>query len=87
MKKRVKIIAAISGIPLVIVFFLAGCALREFGQTPQDLSAYKDLPYFADVVFHSPEPTSYYPDRIGLSAPWRMRTAALPCLHLSWGRN
>jgi L-ascorbate metabolism protein UlaG (beta-lactamase superfamily) len=71
LKKRAKIIAGISAAPLLVASFLAGYALREFGQTPEDLSAYEGLPYFADGLFHSPEPTGYYPDRIsGGSSSW-----------------
>jgi L-ascorbate metabolism protein UlaG (beta-lactamase superfamily) len=65
MKKRVKAITGISVIPLAAALFFTGCALREFGRTPEDLSAYADLPYFADGKFHNPEPTSFYPERVG----------------------
>ena len=73
MKKRAKILAAIVSVPLAAASVLAGCAPRELGKTPEDLSAYKNLPYFADGQFHSPEAdTPYYPDRVsGGSASWR----------------
>ena len=40
MRKRVKIIAPILAVPLAAASLLAGYVLREFGKTPQDLSAY-----------------------------------------------
>ncbi|MCL1915982.1 MAG: MBL fold metallo-hydrolase [Desulfovibrionaceae bacterium] len=70
MKRRHKIIAAISAVPLVAASFLVGCALREFGQTPEDLSAYEDLHYFADGKFHSHEDTPFYPDRVKGGFSW-----------------
>ncbi|MDR0239508.1 MAG: MBL fold metallo-hydrolase [Deltaproteobacteria bacterium] len=72
MKKNAKIIAAIVSVPLAAASVLAACALRELGKTPEDLSAYKNLPYFADGTFYSPEAdTPYYPERVrGGSAGW-----------------
>jgi len=71
MKKPAKIIAALSAVSLAAASFLVGYVLREFGQTPKDVSAYENLPYFSDGTFHSPEPTPYYPDRVsGGSAGW-----------------
>jgi hypothetical protein len=72
MKKPVKIIAALSAVSLAVASFLTGCVLREFGQTPKDLSTYEKFSYFADGTFHSPEPTPYYPDRVsGGRAGWK----------------
>jgi L-ascorbate metabolism protein UlaG (beta-lactamase superfamily) len=73
MKKRATIISAIAAIPLAASSFLAGCALREFGQVPENLSAYEALPYFADGKFRSLEETPFYQDRVsgGKASWWR----------------
>jgi L-ascorbate metabolism protein UlaG (beta-lactamase superfamily) len=71
MQKRAKILTALVSVPLAAASFIAGCALRELGQTPEDLSSYANLPYFAAGRFHSPEDTPYYPERVsGGSASW-----------------
>ncbi|MCL2308691.1 MAG: MBL fold metallo-hydrolase [Proteobacteria bacterium] len=69
MKSFSKILAAI---PLATAALLTGCALREFGQTPEDISSYENLPYFADGKFFNLEKeTPFYPDRVcGGNAGW-----------------
>ncbi|HBT96837.1 MAG TPA: Zn-dependent hydrolase [Desulfobulbaceae bacterium] len=64
MQRYKKFVAAAAAIPLATVLLLAGCAPREFGQTPEDVSAYRYLPYFADGKFRNQEETPYYPDRV-----------------------
>ena len=60
-----KILVGVIAIPLAAVALLAGCALREFGQTPESVSSYENLPYFVDGKFRNPEgDTPYYPDRV-----------------------
>ena len=49
---------------ILSVAALCGCALRQFGQAPQDTSAFEALPYFAEGVFISPVPTPFYRDKI-----------------------
>jgi L-ascorbate metabolism protein UlaG (beta-lactamase superfamily) len=60
-----KILMGVAAVPLAAAVLLAGCALREFGQTPEDVSSYEGLPYFTDGKFRNPEgDTPYYPDRV-----------------------
>ena len=59
MHNGITILAAITAVSLT-----AGCALREFGQTPEDVSAYEKLPYFADGKFRNAEDTPYYWERV-----------------------
>ena len=68
--KKVLVVAIAA--PLAVVALLAGCALREFGQTPEDVSSYENLSYFTDGKFRNPEgDTPYYPDRVrGGKAGW-----------------
>ncbi|MDR2882023.1 MAG: MBL fold metallo-hydrolase [Azoarcus sp.] len=71
MKRRTKILMAVIAVPLATVALLAGCALREFGQTPDDVSSYETLPYFVDGKFRGQNDTPYYPDRVsGGKASW-----------------
>jgi len=42
-----KVLVVAIAVPLAVVALLAGCALREFGQTPEDISSFENLPYFA----------------------------------------
>ena len=67
-----KILVALIAVPLAAVALLAGCALRELGQTPENVSSYESLPYFVDGKFRNPEgDTPYYPDRVsGTRAGW-----------------
>lgn len=57
----------------VLIFLAAitavNCVLLETGRTPEDISAYKDLPYFENGLFKSPEPLVYYPGEGGW---WRV---------------
>ena len=64
MQNGKKIVASIAAVPLAVVALLAGCALREFGQTPEDISQYENLPYFADGKFRNQEDTPYYWERV-----------------------
>jgi len=64
MKGYKKILVAVAAVPLVVAALLGGCALREFGQTPEDVSSYENLPYFSDGKFRASRDTPYYPDRI-----------------------
>jgi len=68
-----KIIMAVAAVLLGAVALLAGCALREIGQTPKDVSSYESLPYFADGKFHNLVDTPYYPDRVRGGKPNRLR--------------
>ena len=51
----------------------AGCALRELGQTPKDVSSYERLPYFAEGKFYNQKDTPFYPDRVRGGKPGRLR--------------
>jgi L-ascorbate metabolism protein UlaG (beta-lactamase superfamily) len=67
-----KTLVAVAAVLLVGVALLAGCALREFGQIPENVSSFETLPYFAEGKFRNPEgDTPYYPDRVrGGKAGW-----------------
>ena len=72
MKRYKKIFAAVAVVPLAAAALLAGCMLRQFGQAPEDVSSYENLPYFTGGKFHNPEgDLVYYPDRVrGGRAGW-----------------
>ena len=71
MKKYTKILMSVTAAPLAAVVLFAGCALQELGQTPEDVSFYKTLPYFADGKFRNQKDTPYYPHRVsGGKAGW-----------------
>ena len=72
-KKYMKIIMVAAVTTLSATALFSGCALREFGQTPKDVSAYENLPYFADGQFHNPVDTPYYPDQVRGGKPGRLR--------------
>lgn len=73
MRHCVKILAAVTVVPLAAATLMAGCALREFGQTPEDTSAFESLPYFAEGKFRNPEGLPFYPDRIRGGKAGRLR--------------
>ncbi|MCL1925628.1 MAG: MBL fold metallo-hydrolase [Syntrophorhabdaceae bacterium] len=84
---------SVAAILLAAAVLLAGCALRELGRTPKDVSSYENLPYFADGKFRNEETdTPYYPDRIRGGKPGRLRflrsssnapKASLPAIKLN----
>lgn len=73
MRKYAKILVAVAVVPLMAVILFAGCALREFGQVPQDISGYEKLPYFAGGTFRNHEALPHYPDRIRGGKAGRLR--------------
>jgi len=65
---------AVAAVPLTVATLLGGCALREFGQTPKDVSSYESLPYFVGGKFRNLEgDTPYYPDRVRGGKSSRLR--------------
>jgi L-ascorbate metabolism protein UlaG (beta-lactamase superfamily) len=74
MKRVAKILIAVFVVSLAAVALSTGCALREFGQAPQDVSSYENLPYFADGKFRNLEgDMPFYPDRVRGGKPSRYR--------------
>ncbi|MDR2891923.1 MAG: MBL fold metallo-hydrolase [Deltaproteobacteria bacterium] len=73
MLRCVKIFLAVAVVPLAGTLLAAGCALREFGQTPPDVSVYESLPYFADGKFRNQEELPHYPDRVRGGSSGRLR--------------
>ncbi|MCL2298337.1 MAG: MBL fold metallo-hydrolase [Proteobacteria bacterium] len=74
MKKFSTFLIAAAAVPLAVLASLTGCALREFGQAPKDVSSYENLPYFADGKFRNLEgDTPFYPDRVRGGKPSRYR--------------
>ncbi|MDR0247572.1 MAG: MBL fold metallo-hydrolase, partial [Burkholderiales bacterium] len=74
MRKVTKILIPTFVVPLAAVALLTGCALREFGQAPKDVSSYESLPYFADGKFRNLEgDTPFYPERVRGGKPGRFR--------------
>ena len=73
MQRCISILAAVTAVSLAAVTLLAGCALHEFGQTPENVSSYESLPYFTDGKFHNQEDTPYYPDQIRGGKASRLR--------------
>ncbi|MDR2174234.1 MAG: MBL fold metallo-hydrolase [Burkholderiales bacterium] len=74
MKRFAKIFIAAVAVSLAAVALSTGCALREFGQVPQDVSSYEALPYFADGKFRNLEgDMPFYPNRVRGGKPSRYR--------------
>ncbi|MDR0247432.1 MAG: MBL fold metallo-hydrolase, partial [Burkholderiales bacterium] len=74
MKRYSKILMAVAAVPLAAVALSTGCALREFGQVPKDVSSYESLPYFSDGKFRNLEgDTPFYPERVRGGKPSRYR--------------